>query len=79
MDRRALIALGILAGAAFGYYLFRQRKGSGSGTPPEPTDQGPAQAAQANYTVPPNIGAQMNQPNQVFTTNTQTMPYPYNT
>jgi hypothetical protein len=78
MDRRVLIAIGILAGAAFGYYMFNQRKASGSNSPPAP-DQGPAEAAMANYTAPPSYGIQANQPGQTFVNNSQAMPYPYNT
>ena len=78
MDRRVTIAIGILVAAAFGYWFFQKKKSNSGSTPPEP-DQGPAQAAQANYTVPPNVGMQMNQPGQTFVNNAQAMPLPYNT
>lgn len=84
MDRRVQLAIGILVAAAFGYWFFQKRRRGGfsGGIPPEPPglqDQGPAQAAQANYTVPPNVGMQMNQPGQTFLNGSQTMPLPYNT
>lgn len=80
MDRRVTIALGVLVAAAFGYWFFQKRKKGGfsGGIPPEP-DQGPAEAAQANYTAPPNIGIQPNQPGQTFLNNAQVMPLPYHT
>lgn len=81
MDRRTIIGLGVVA-AIVGFYFWRNSHKTDS----QPTDQGPAEAAQAYYTQPPSVGIQTdvadvvtNQNGTPTVNSRQTMPLPYNT
>jgi len=76
MNRNMMIALGIAAAAAFGYWAYQRKQSSDA---EQPQDQTAATVAQSYYTAPPNYGIQPNQPSQVFLNQTQAMPLPYNT
>lgn len=91
MDKRTMIALGIIASAAFGWYWFKVRGQSttSNGTTTNANaaqDQSLAMAEQANYTTPPSSGIQSTV-GDIYTTQNgvttvqsrQTMPLPYNT
>lgn len=87
MDKRTMMAIGIIGSAAFGWWWFKVR---GQATEKKSTDaaqdQSLAMQEQANYTQPPSVGFP-NYTGQVVTnmdgvTNVnsrQTMPLPYNT
>jgi hypothetical protein len=77
MNQRTMYALLILAAAGAGYWYYKNRQTSNA-SQTAMQDQGPAQAAQQNYTVPPDIGVQQQAGGQVYLNNGQTQPMPYN-
>lgn len=61
MDRRILIALGVAVAIGVGWFLKNRQDNNtaANDASAQPQSQLPAQEAAMNYTVPPNIGAQV--------------------
>lgn len=85
-QQKMLIAVLVLGGGALAYWYYQHQQNSNAVANAQAM-QNPAAQAMANYSVPPDIGAQTTAQQVVsqmgtsgpYLQTTQTMPLPYNT